>query len=314
VRCDAEHSKMVGLVRAKAMPSAISAGILARFSFRVSCGWTSPAMARREELDAREGVGAFMPSHWKAMPPNSGRSCAGGVGGRIERDRQHDAMGPRLRHHTPARHISWPTCARDQVAQRHVPQRQVAGVARLASTVETKAAPPCQHDNQLAVHRLGDRAREGPKKRLRQLAHRHHDRDGERRRSPRRRTGPRPKAQPAHGVGEGADQPQPQIGSSSSSRTGCCVPPWVSLRRGTPRGAPLSGAIIRRNGRRRATGVARPQRHSAPDEQYQGNAMKRRTLLAAAIAAPSIAALSSPGPPSPSAGSCRSRRAAAPTR
>ena len=156
-----------------------------------------------------------MPSHWKAMPPSSGpimRVAAlvaesSAIAGTM---RCGPATSPTMRRRVDisVAHI----VPEIEVAQRHVPQRQMAGGGEARQHGRDEGRPDQrQHDDQLAVHRLGDRAQEGAEGELRQLAHRHHESDGERR--ARHLVGEQArgqKLQPAHGIGEGADQPQPE--------------------------------------------------------------------------------------------------------
>jgi len=95
-------------------------------------------------------------------------------------------------------------------------------------------------------------------------------------RSPRRRTGPRPKAPASAWRWRRRRPAQPQEvrqPQQLADRAAVFLRGFIE-EEGTPRAARhSSGAIIRRNGRRRATGVARPS-GTVPDERIPGNAMK----------------------------------------
>ena len=156
-----------------------------------------------------------MPSHSKAKPPSSGPIMR--VAALVDESsaiawmmRCGPATSPTMRrrvdisvaHIVPATRLPSAMCHSCEMA---------GGGERRQHGRDRGRHQQRQHHDQLAVDRLGDRAGEGAEQELRQLPRRHHAGDGERRAGDLEDEQARgEQLEPAHGVGEGADQPQPQ--------------------------------------------------------------------------------------------------------
>ena len=149
-------------------------------------------------------------------------------------------------------------------------------VASVASTVETaRRHQQRQHHDQLAIDRLGHRAGEGAEQELRQLPRRHDARDRQRRAGDLvGEQARRQQLEPAHGIGEGADQPQPQEVrlAQQFSHRGTLVPSALP-----PANSLGSHAIV--------ADILQPRRITG------GSWMKRRHLMLGSLAAADTASV-----------------------